>query len=103
MKLKQGVEAKDIRPEILLGAVIVESAAQKVLGNDYVMTITSIKDGRHRSDSLHYKGLAVDIRINDMGGLENVNKILQLAADFLGNEFDIVLESDHIHLEFDPK
>ncbi len=63
--------------------------------------ITSARDGQHKSNSLHYQGKAIDLRISDMppGRERDVVRELQRA---LGSDFDIVLESDHIHLEYDP-
>jgi len=34
------------------------------------------------------------------GQKENVYKQLRIA---LGEQFDVILEADHIHIEFDPK
>lgn len=56
---------------------------------------TSIRDGNHSPGSMHYIGQAFDIK--PMG--VSVGKIR--AA--LGNDFDVVDEFNHIHVEFDPK
>jgi len=56
--------------------------------------------------SYHYKGLAVDIRLPSKY-IDNVPSIdLNLANNIrnaLGSEYDVVLESSHIHVEYDPK
>jgi len=54
-------------------------------------------DDAHKEDSLHYQGLAEDIRIWDV--LEAFKKRLEEA---LGLEFEVILEKDHIHIEYDP-
>lgn len=63
--------------------------------------ITSGVDGRHMPESLHYKGLAFDFRTRHVpqGDLAALTAHL---SDALGGNFDVVLESDHVHVEFDP-
>ena len=58
--------------------------------------ITSIRDGNHLSGSLHYDGLAFDIRLS-----KHLN--FAVLRDILGDGFDIVFEATHIHIEYDPK
>ena len=55
-------------------------------------------DGIHRKDSLHYQGLAVDIRIRDY-----VWCLIEMLKKRLGVGWDVVEEGDHIHIERDPK
>ncbi len=64
--------------------------------------ITSGTDGQHMNGSLHYEGLAVDIRTL------SATPEMRLAAFnsiklALGENFDVILEKDHIHIEYDPK
>jgi len=75
-------------------------------------TFTSVCDGKHGPGSLHASGRAFDLRIKDLDGNErNItesdrSKARQIILDLknsLGTQFDIVLESDHIHIEYDPK
>ena len=58
--------------------------------------ITSIRDGNHMAGSLHYDGLAFDIRDNPKYPLLEVRQTL-------GSGWDLVPESDHLHCEYDPK
>ena len=58
--------------------------------------VTSKREGNHGLGSLHYIGKAFDIR-----GAENVSK--NEICDVLGPGFDVVVESNHIHIEHDPK
>lgn len=70
------------------------------------LTVTSIVDGVHSTNSLHYSGLAVDLRTNDLPGGPLGDKAKLATArlqDELGNEYQVILEKDHIHVEFDPK
>jgi hypothetical protein len=64
--------------------------------------ITSASDGVHGPNSLHYKGKALDLRTNNIPrhALPALHADLKTA---LGPQFDVVLESDHIHLEHDVK
>ena len=66
------------------------------------MTITSANDGLHKKNSKHYKNEAIDIRTRDMS---EQNKVLTKVwiKKWLGMNYDVVLESDHIHIEYDPK
>lgn len=65
------------------------------------LVITSANDGKHMKGSKHYSGEALDLRIwNLMGDEAAVTAELQKE---LGPDYDVVLEKDHIHLEYDPK
>jgi hypothetical protein len=69
--------------------------------------ITSANDSIHREGSLHFDNRAFDIRIKNIVG----------AAEFplaaygwahrmsiaLGDDYDVILGVDHIHVEYDPK
>lgn len=65
-------------------------------------TITSITDGVHSALSLHYKGLAFDIRTRELKNMtpKQMADLLKIA---LGDEYDVVVENTHIHVEHDPK
>lgn len=63
--------------------------------------ITSGMDGKHMPGSLHFGGLAFDFRTRHVGAAELPQLVAQI-TEALGDEFDVVLESDHLHVEFDP-
>lgn len=75
--------------------------------------ITSGLDGEHGQGSLHYEGLAVDVRrldrheMPDGGVIFPDPELAQAQAARirarLPAEFDVVLESTHVHIEYDPK
>jgi hypothetical protein len=65
-------------------------------------TITSAFDGTHSRVSLHYGGRALDFRLWHVPLEDHADLITQLKED-LGRDFDVVLENDHIHIEFQPK
>ena len=96
MLIKAGVDISRLRPEIRKKLTGIASI---VWGNEHEeLVITSTYEGTHSEASLHYANLAVDIR----RGKERMfayNKIKR----WLGIDYDVVLESDHIHIEYDPK
>lgn len=97
IKLKSGVSLLGIQPQIVLAILIAESCFQ-----GQTMTVTSVTDhavGRSKS-SRHKSGLAFDLRTYN---LQSPELTAESIRDSLGNEFDVVLESDHIHVEWDPK
>ena len=111
-KLKPGVSLKGAQPELVIGLI---AAASVYEGMDngmgkYPCVVTSITDGKHSEGSLHYKGLAADLRTRVFGtheAMEDCVELLQVALNgepnnFVG-EWDVVLERDHIHMEYDPK
>ena len=72
--------------------------------NGFEFVITSARDGIHSAGSLHYYGLAVDIRASEAWGYkyDEILALVDQLEDHLGDEYDVVLESDHIHVEYDP-
>lgn len=101
MKLKSGVIPTSIRPELLL-ALIVSDGVWAKHGQDLV--VTSLNDSTHGNTSLHYAGAAGDLRTRYFPD----GVAFQVAEDLreaLGKnpDYDVVLEDDHIHLEWQPK
>lgn len=100
MQLKKGASVKGLKPEILLALVIAEHIYWDVSGHELV--VTEVTGGKHMSNSLHYSGLAADLRTHDLTSAEESQIFKRLAAA-LGSEFDVVLESDHLHVEYQPE
>lgn len=94
--LKMGVRLHGIRPEIVMAVLIAEGIWSAA---DETLVITSVIDGEHMRASIHYTGGAVDFRVvpDKMVGLRN-----KLAAA-VGEDYDVVAEVDHIHVEWQPK
>ena len=99
LSLKPGVRITGMRPEILLAAVAAMEV-YKAAGHD--ITITACVDGKHTTGSLHYAGAAIDLRTRDLPPGDVAKLIAQIKA-CLGDDFDVLLEVDHIHIEFQPK
>lgn len=99
MKIKSGVRILGICPEVLLAASIAESVYLKYSAE---ATITAGIDSKHSRASMHYAGRAIDLRINNVKQ-DQWSHLRQDLADSLGADFDVLLESDHIHVEYEPK
>lgn len=99
LQIKKGVSISGMRPEILLAVNIAHAI---YLFFDFSLTITSHMDGKHSTGSLHYVGLAVDIRTRHIPK-ETIPKIVTKLKASLGLEYDVILHSTHIHIEFQPK
>lgn len=102
MKIKAGAKVNGLKVEILLALVILEGIF-KGFGVDVV--ITEGTGGIHRDNSLHYQGLAVDIRSKGLMS-EVKQQILREAISSLGQGYDMLLEdegteNEHFHVEYD--
>ena len=64
--------------------------------------VTSARDGMHSAGSMHYYGLAVDLRTRYFP--KNQHKTIKKELEnILGSRYQVVLHSTHMHIEFDPK
>mgnify|MGYP001097663456 CR=1 FL=1 len=99
LTLKPDVRITGLRPEILLAIVIAERAYAEV---GCELMLTSGIEGQHSVGSLHYAGSAVDLRTLNVptGKLQPLIEKIRVAV---GPDFDVVLESNHLHIEFQPK
>jgi hypothetical protein len=99
LSLKPDVQLAGIKPEILLAVMVAHSVYESY---GMPLMITSVRDGKHMGHSLHYAGLAVDLRT---AGIVDafLQEIVRKIRERLGPEFDVVLEADHVHIEWDVK
>ena len=70
------------------------------------IVITSANDGEHMPSSKHYTNDAIDVRIWHYDKLARINQIFfadRASLIFPNDKFDVVLEEDHFHIEYDPK
>ncbi len=106
IRFKKCVKLRGIRAEALMilvkGEKIYNERLHKNGKRGVDLVVTSALDGKHSRRSLHYVGLALDLRTRDFAKGE-----ASIAAKFLqrrlGRQYDVVLERDHIHVEYDPK
>lgn len=99
--MKAGTSIVGVSPEMAFGMVIIAGVFQ---GRGVPCVVTACTDGKHGNGSLHYVGSAVDLRLPSriMGDAADLAMVQDLRAA-LGQEWDVVLETDHIHAEHDPK
>lgn len=96
MKIKDGVEIALMSKGNLI-AIAKVNAMLEMMGKS--LTITSLTDGKHRKNSKHYSGDAFDVRI---WSFDNAKEIATKMQNLLGEDYDVVLEKTHIHVEYDP-
>lgn len=101
MKLKKGVIIEGVSPHIWYAI-----AYASFLRPGQV--VTSLRDGSHRADSLHYSGKAADLRTRDHPAEANKAFLAALRGHLEPLGFDVVDEmakpgAPHIHVEWDPK
>ena len=97
MRLKTGVRVFGLRSEIILALMIAEGIWQKYSAE---LVITGGIEGKHSRGSIHYSGGAVDLRTRELSDAKMATDELRSA---LGDDYDVILESDHCHVEFQPK
>jgi formylmethanofuran dehydrogenase subunit B len=106
LSFKDGVSVRGVRNEITLAIV---TAVTIFSEHGYDCVVTSVVDGEHSWGSLHYRGDAVDFRIkhvvtnNGSWDDDKIRKIFEAIKAALPDDYDVVLEDDHIHVEFQPK
>jgi hypothetical protein len=98
--IKAGVDLRGLQPQMAIAYTIASAIYLERAGLHCY--ITSASDGKHGPNSLHYKGMALDLRTRSLRS-EQVAPIYKAIKEALGEQFDVVLEQDHIHLEFQPK
>ncbi len=100
--IKSGAGAASIRgiqPEMCIAHTLIVALFSR---HGIACRLSSGTDGEHSFASLHYVGYALDI------SFQGIPKTLIdiLHAEFksvLGDEFDVVKEGTHFHIEFQPK
>ena len=98
MEIKDNsVRITGVRPELLIAMMIFNEV---YMAHKREFVITSLLDGKHSATSLHYTGCAFDCRIYE----DDVNQaILGDIKHKLNHHYDVVLEGNHIHCEFQPR
>ena len=99
MRVKPGARIRHCSAQILFAAVVANEVFHEY-GRELV--ITSGTDGKHSRTSLHYRGDAIDLRTREFDE-SVVQDVADTIAERLGPDFDVVVETTHIHLEYQPK
>jgi hypothetical protein len=101
MNIKQTVITENTDPRIWYALGVADTLHQQMLRTP--ITVTSMRDGIHGPNSLHPAGQAADIRTRHLSTDRQTAFLLPLKAMLYPLGFDVILESDHIHIEYDPK
>lgn len=99
MLLKLGVDISRLDWSIRSKLTVIDQMVADVTGSEAVGTSTW--EGTHSPGSLHYQHKAIDIRRPQQ--LTLAQRVVTTLKQRLGVGYDIVLEDDHIHIEYDPK
>lgn len=99
-QMKEGVDHTNMSPSLTQYYNTIDSIHSCVTGRSAI--ITSARDGKHMIGSLHYRGRAIDLRTRDLSPKKARRLTRELQTE-LGRLFDIVVEYDHIHLEYQPR
>jgi hypothetical protein len=102
--LKPGVRIRGLQPEMLLALFVAE---HEYSANGRALVLTSALDGVHSAKSLHYQGLAVDIRSKTLTESDQKRRVAGAIAAALGECYEVLLEdegghNEHIHIELSP-
>ena len=90
------MRALGIRPELVLVLIAVREIEHELRLDVWV---TAIVNGRHRHESSHYLGCAVDV--DDVG---DRNELLASELETrLPPDYDVIDEGSHVHIQFEPK
>lgn len=107
MRLEKNVSLKMLAPQIVLALLIADDIFKKVTGEE--VRVTCLFGGKHSAiASLHYIAHAVDLGLGTKGFDNYVDSKYhrELVAELgkaLCDEFDVVYERNHIHVEWQPK
>lgn len=101
MRLKKGVHCEGVKPEAWYAIGFIDAMVRVYTAREAI--ITSLTDGKHSAGSLHPAGYAIDVRTRNMEPATQEKLWLTLRAALTPRGFDVVLELDHLHVEYDPK
>lgn len=96
MLIKAGVDISRLKRNARRGLQKVDDVFR---ASKFELIITSTYEGNHDAGSLHYADEAFDIRKSDVSRYAIYHGI----KEALGDDFDVVSESNHWHIEYDPK
>lgn len=99
LTLKPDVRITGLRPEVVIAIVVAERAYAEI---GCALMLTSAIEGAHMRSSLHYAGSAADFQTHNVAP-DKLKPLVEKIGGALGPDFDVLLESDHPHVEFQPK
>lgn len=98
MRVKHGVKLGSLKPQMVIAILAIED---ELSGRAVITSGCEDAPGR-RPDSLHMSGYALDFRLPTKN-IEDLDYLAGHLAELLGSEYDVVLEGDHFHVEYDPE
>jgi phospholipase C len=99
MILKPGVKIANLKPQLLIAIIIADNVYS---AHKQELVITSVDDSKHGSTTLHGSGNAFDCRTSYFTKAEQMTVHSEI-KNKCGDNFDVILELDHIHIEHDPR
>jgi hypothetical protein len=100
LRIKPDVSIRRLQPQAVLAVTI---CAPIWAEHGAELVITSGDDGAHKVGSLHYEGLAVDLRWPETLPVELREQLAVRVRVALGPHYDVIPEPTHLHIEYDPK
>jgi hypothetical protein len=100
MNFKEGVDHSDMSVHLTKHYDLIDRIHHEHAGRDGY--VASAREGEHMKGSKHYTGEAIDLRTRDLDK-ETRKSIVEDLRHELGNDYDVILESNHIHVEYDPE
>lgn len=94
----------------MIFAYMVAYEVYREIGIPQYCVLTSARDGKHKRNSDHYMGDAIDIRVWGLKGTAlnmesivdySIDEVRDMIAERLTDEFEVFAEGDHIHIGFD--
>lgn len=109
MKVKEGVAFTEWHPAVRYALDVVDAEYRRI-GHHATLTSGGDEDEQspHKETSLHYglpgdvRTRAADLRTRDLTAGEQ-QRVRERLKYRLGPDFDVVLEANHLHLEYDPE
>jgi len=102
ISFKNGVLDTNLK-SIMFRAIFI--CAKVYNGKNFDLVITSTDEGNHMEGSLHYQGLAIDIRTRriPLVIIQNLYNEIKLSLEKISEYFQVTLETNHIHIEYDRR
>lgn len=96
MLIKAGVDISRLERNTRRG---LQKVSDVFKGHKLEVMVTSTYEGNHSEGSLHYANQAFNVRTPAKDPVTICYEVM----DAIGTDFDVAIEGNHIHVEYDPK